>query len=90
MAKTPVKLFYVYRIFGEMGETVYIVKGMGRRFANQKRRFMSDGEIMEWLGGLETSVRDFLMAMINDIANKQGQANFVAGLRSYGIEVIDG
>ena len=40
------KGFYVYRILGEMGETVYIGKGTGRRLEAQKRRFMSDGEIM--------------------------------------------
>ena len=42
------KPFYVYRILGEMGETVYIGKGYGRRLHHQKRRFMSDGEVMEW------------------------------------------
>lgn len=44
MAKT--KPFYVYRILGEQGETVYIGKGTGRRLADQKRRFMADGEII--------------------------------------------
>lgn len=46
MSKNPVKPFYVYRILGEMGETVYIGKGSGRRLDNQKRRFTADGEIM--------------------------------------------
>lgn len=41
------KSFYVYRILGEMGETVYIGKGTGRRLQTQKRRFMSDGEVIE-------------------------------------------
>lgn len=41
------KPFYVYRILGEQGETVYIGKGTGRRLQTQKRRFMSDGEIIE-------------------------------------------
>jgi len=48
MAKNLTKPFYVYRILGEMGETVYIGKGYGRRLHNQKRRFMSDGEVIEW------------------------------------------
>lgn len=48
MAKNLTEPFYVYRILGEMGETVYIGKGCGRRLHNQKRRFMSDGEVMEW------------------------------------------
>jgi hypothetical protein len=143
MAKTPTKPFYVYRILGEMGETVYIGKGCGRRLHNQKRRFMSDGEILEWcstdkqafkrereliaeynpplnkssggngsvrgfkvnalpplyaglaniirrLDGLEESVRSFLVGMISDIANSQGRAKFEAGLRPYGIEIVDG
>lgn len=143
MAKTPTEQFYVYRILGEKGETVYIGKGCGRRLHNQKRRFMADGEVMEWcstdkqafkrereliaeyqpplnkspggngatrgmkvcglpplyagiakivrrLDGLEESVRDFLKQMINDIAQKEGRAKFVAGLRPYGIEVVDG
>jgi hypothetical protein len=34
--------FYVYRILGEMGETVYIGKGTGKRLNAQKRRFLSD------------------------------------------------
>lgn len=38
--------FYVYRILGEMGETVYIGKGSGRRLEVQKRRFKSAGEII--------------------------------------------
>jgi hypothetical protein len=40
------KRFYVYRILGEMGETVYIGKGTGRRLELQKRRFMAEGEII--------------------------------------------
>lgn len=44
MAKVPT--FYVYRILGEQGETVYIGKGTGRRLAKQKRRFMAGGEII--------------------------------------------
>lgn len=145
MAKslTEIRSFYVYRILGEMGETVYIGKGCGRRLHNQKRRFMSDGEVLEWcstdkqafkreraliaqynpplnkstggngatrgmkvdglpplyaglaklirrLGGLEASVREYLVQMIDDIANKQGRAKFAAGLRPYGIEIVDG
>lgn len=143
MAKALAEIFYVYRILGEMGETVYIGKGCGRRLHNQKRRFMSDGEIMERLstdkqafrrereliaqynpplnkstggngatrgmkrdglpplyaslaklirrlGGLEASVRNFLIGMISDIANQEGRAKFVAGLRPYGIEIVDG
>lgn len=39
--------FYVYRILGEMGETVYIGKGSGQRLNRQMRRFASDGEIIE-------------------------------------------
>jgi len=39
--------FYLYRILGEMGETVYIGKGTGSRLAQQMRRFQSDGEIIE-------------------------------------------
>jgi hypothetical protein len=143
MAKTPTEPFYVYRILGEMGETVYIGKGCGRRLHNQKRRFMSGGEVLELcstdkqafrrerdlivqynpplnkstggngatrgmkvcglpplyaslarlirrLDGLETSVREYLVEMINDVANRQGLAKFAAGLRPYGIEVVDG
>lgn len=48
MAKSLTEPFYVYRILGEMGETVYIGKGCGRRLQQQKRRFMSDGEILEY------------------------------------------
>lgn len=44
MAK--VKPFYVYRILGERGETVYIGKGTGYRLTKQKRRFKSDGEVI--------------------------------------------
>jgi len=39
--------FYVYRIF-EGVHTLYVGKGSGKRLANQKRRFRSDGEIIEW------------------------------------------
>jgi hypothetical protein len=143
MAKAPTEPFYVYRILGEMGETVYIGKGSGRRLYNQKRRFMSDGEVMERystdkrafrrereliaefnpplnkspggngatrglsvsglpplyaglaklirrLSGLESPVRNYLTGMINDIAKSQGLAKFAAGLRPYGIEIVDG
>lgn len=51
MAKTPTdKKFYVYRILGEMGETVYIGKGTGGRLAKQMRRFMASGEIIARFG----------------------------------------
>lgn len=143
MSKSLTEPFYVYRILGEMGETVYIGKGCGRRLHNQKRRFKADGEIMERfstdkkafkrereliaehnpplnkssggngatrgmkvnglpplyaglakiirrLDGLEKPVKDFLNGMISDIAHKEGRAKFVAGLRPYGIEVVDG
>jgi len=142
VAKAIAEPFYVYRILGEMGETVYIGKGCGRRLQQQKRRFKSDGEVMELcstdkqafrreraliaeynpplnkspggngstrgvkvnglpplyagvaklirrLDGVETSVREFLRGMINDIANREGRAKFAAGLRPYGIEIVD-
>lgn len=38
--------FYVYRILGECGETLYIGKGTGQRLNKQKRRFKADGEIV--------------------------------------------
>lgn len=38
--------FYIYRIFGYWGETLYIGKGSGRRLASQKRKFGCDGEII--------------------------------------------
>ena len=51
MAKTSSeKKFYVYRILGEMGETVYIGKGSGRRLEKQKRRFGAEGEIIAEFG----------------------------------------
>lgn len=142
MAKAPTEIrsFYVYRILGEMGETVYIGKGTGRRLQTQKRRFGADGEILEWcstdkaafrrerelisqynpplnkcsggnggtrgmkvsgvaplfeglarlirrLGGLELSVREYLVALIQEIAAKIGHAKFAAGLKPYGITV---
>lgn len=49
MARTPTEIFYVYRIFGAGGETIYIGKGSGRRLQQQKRRFGADGEIMQRL-----------------------------------------
>lgn len=143
MAKAIADAFYVYRILGEMGETVYIGKGCGRRLHNQKRRFKSDGEILEYcstdkrafrrerelisqfspplnkspggngstrgtpnsglpplytglaklirrMNGVESSVRSCLTALIDDVANQEGRAKFVAGLRPYGIEIVDG
>lgn len=79
MAKTPtdIRSFYVYRIFGEMGETVYIGKGCGRRLHNQKRRFMADGEVMEWCS---TDKRAFmrereLIAEYNPPLNKSTGGN---------------
>lgn len=39
--------FYVYRILGEQGETVYVGKGKGRRLANQKWRFKAEGEVLK-------------------------------------------
>lgn len=142
MSKNLTDMFYVYRILGEMGETVYIGKGCGRRLQQQKRRFMSDGEILEYsktdkqafrrereliaqynpplnkspggngsvrgtsnnglpplyaslaklirrMNGLESSVREYLTTMVNDIANREGRAKFVAGLRPYGVEIVD-
>lgn len=39
--------FYVYRIFDGL-VTLYVGKGCGQRLAAQKRKFRSDGEIIEW------------------------------------------
>lgn len=39
--------FYIYRIFGQMGETLYIGKGCGNRLRVQKRKFGCDGEILQ-------------------------------------------
>ena len=77
MAKTAAEQFYVYRIVGEMGETVYIGKGCGRRLHNQKRRFMSDGEILEYC---KTDKRAFrrereLIAEYNPPLNKSPGGN---------------
>lgn len=38
---------YVYRIIKD-GVTVYVGKGSGARFTDQKRRFGCDGEIVQW------------------------------------------
>jgi hypothetical protein len=69
------KLFYVYRILGEMGETVYIGKGTGRRLEVQKRRFMSDGEIMRSFNKEDLAFR-FEAKMI---AKHKPPLNVVAG-----------
>lgn len=38
--------FYVYRIFGKAGETLYVGKGSSARLQAQKRRFGAEGEIV--------------------------------------------
>jgi hypothetical protein len=69
------KGFYVYRILGEMGETVYIGKGTGRRLEAQKRRFMADGEIMRSFNKEDLAFR-FEAKMI---AKHKPPLNMVAG-----------
>jgi hypothetical protein len=42
--------YYVYRLIGEQGETMYIGKGQNGRLRNQMRRHRLAGEIMEEFG----------------------------------------
>ncbi|MDO8533259.1 MAG: hypothetical protein Q7S17_00760 [Xanthobacteraceae bacterium] len=39
-------MFYVYRIFGQGGETLYIGKGSGDRLRHQMKRFRENGEVI--------------------------------------------
>jgi len=43
----PNKRFYVYRLFDQDGQTLYIGKGCGSRLAGQKRSHDCDGEILK-------------------------------------------
>ncbi len=72
MAERP---FYVYRIFGEAGETIYVGKGIGRRLANQKRRFGLAGEIVKTFR-TERAAYNFEATLI---AKLKPSANKVAG-----------
>ncbi len=69
--------FYIYRILGEMGETLYIGKGTGRRLSQQKRRFAADGEVMEWLKSEKAAYRREreLIAEYNPPLNKSTGGN---------------
>lgn len=60
-----------------MGETVYIGKGCGRRLHNQKRRFMSDGEILEYCRTDKQAFRRerALIAQYNPPLNKSPGGN---------------
>ena len=40
--------FYVYRIYDDVGETLYIGKGSGGRLTAQKKRFSANGEVLSW------------------------------------------
>lgn len=66
------KSFYVYRILGEMGETVYIGKGTGRRLEVQKRRFKSEGEIIRTFNKEDMAFRfeAKMIAKLNPPLNK--------------------
>jgi hypothetical protein len=53
--------YYVYRLIGEQGETMYIGKGQNGRLRDQMRRHKLAGEIMEEFGkgqGLEAYKRE--------------------------------
>lgn len=77
MAKTPTFTFYVYRILGEQGETVYIGKGTGRRLQQQKRRFQADGEVLRWCRTEDSAYRceRELIAHYNPPLNKSPGGN---------------
>lgn len=40
-------MFYIYRIFGQGGETLYLGKGSGKRLENQIKRFGERGEVIK-------------------------------------------
>lgn len=42
--------YYVYRLVGEQGETMYIGKGQNGRLRDQMARYKLSGEIMEEFG----------------------------------------
>jgi hypothetical protein len=43
-----IERFYVYRIYNDRNETLYIGKGSGPRIKNQARRFSAKGEVLEY------------------------------------------